>query len=87
MQHRRLVLKKTCIHHQKNVQYVNDVTCIATVKQTVLGYQVKVQEMTLKKSKYQTIRAAIEYPPMYNGYFYIQMDAMQGGLMGNDMKL
>ena len=62
-------------------------TCIATVKQTVLGYQVNVQDVTLKKSKYQTIRAAIEYPPMYNGYFYIQMDAMQGALMENDMKL
>ena len=27
--------KKTCIRHGKDVQYVNDVTCIATVKQTV----------------------------------------------------
>ena len=27
------------------------------------------------------------YIYIYNGYFYIQMDAMQGGLMGNDMKL
>ena len=72
-------------------------TCIATVKQVdspncftcrfaiVLGYQVNVQEVTHKKSL--TVEAVIEYPPIYNGCFCIQMDAMQGDLMGNDMKL